>query len=70
MSELPKNASSHDDGKATGLVFRDGNRGAELATRADLMLARYPADVRAQITDLLRVLAEKPGDAEKLTSVA
>ena len=69
MSELPKNASSHD-GKPTGLVFRDGNRGAELATQADRMLARYPADVREQITELLRVLAEKPGDAEKLSSVA
>ena len=69
MSELPKNASSHD-GKPTGLVFRDGNRRAELATQADRMLARYPADVREQITELLRVLAEKPGDAEKLTSVA
>ena len=63
MTELPKNASSHD-GKPTGLVFRDGNRGAELAIRADLMLARYPTDVREQITGLLRVLAEKPGDAQ------
>ena len=63
MSELPKNASSHD-GKPTGLVFRDGNRGAQLATHADRMLVRYPADVREQITELLRVLAEKPGDAE------
>ena len=69
LSKLPKNASSHD-GKPTGLVFRDRNRGAELATQADLMLARYPADVREQIGDLLRVLAEKPGDAEKLISVA
>ena len=63
MSELPKNASSHD-GKPTGLVFRDGNRGAELAIRADRTLARYPADVREQITELLRVLAEKRGDAQ------
>ena len=62
MSELPKNASSHD-GKPTG-VFRDGNCGAELAIRADQTLARYPADVREQITELLRVLAEKPGDAQ------
>jgi hypothetical protein len=69
MSELPKNASSHDS-KPTGLVFRDGNRGAESATQADRTLARYPADIREQITDLLRVLAEKPGDAEKLSSGA
>jgi hypothetical protein len=69
VSKLPKNASSHD-GKPTGLVFRDGNRGAESAAQADRMLARYPADVREQITELLRVLAEKPGDAEKLSSVA
>ena len=47
MSELPKNASSHD-GKPTGLVFRDGNRRAKWATQADRMLARYPADVREQ----------------------
>jgi hypothetical protein len=69
MSELPKNASTHD-GRPPSLVFRDGNRGAESATQADRTLARYPADVREQITDLLRVLAEKPGDAEKLSSVA
>ena len=68
MSELPKNASSHN-GKPTGLVFRDGNRGAEPTTQADRMLARYPAGVREQITELLRVLAEKSGDAEKLSSV-
>jgi hypothetical protein len=34
-----------------------------LAAQADLMLARYPADVREQITELLRVLAAKPGEA-------
>jgi hypothetical protein len=28
------------------------------------MLARYPTDVREQITGLLRVLAAKPGEAE------
>jgi hypothetical protein len=70
MSDLPKNASLHDSSKPTGLVFRDGNRGAESATQADRTLDCYPADVREQITDLLRVLPEKPGDAEKLSSVA
>ncbi len=68
MSELPKNASSHD-GRPTRLAFNDRNRGAELAAQADLMLARYPADVREQITELLRVLAAKPGEAEIQSSV-
>jgi hypothetical protein len=63
MSELRNNASSHD-GRPTGLAIRDGNRGAELAAQADLMLAQYPAYIREQITDLLRVLAEKPREAE------
>lgn len=62
MSELPKHASSHD-GRPTRLAFNDRNRGAELAAQADLMLARYPADVREQITELLRVLAAKPGES-------
>jgi hypothetical protein len=35
-----------------------------LAAKADLMLARYPAYIREQITDLLRVLAAKPGDPQ------
>jgi len=68
MSELPKNASSHD-GRPTRLAFSDRNRGAELAAQADLMLARYPADVREQITELLRVLVAKPGEAENQSSV-
>jgi len=48
-----------------GFAFPDGSRGAELAAQADLMLARYPADVREQVTELLRVLAERPGDDKK-----
>ena len=66
MSQLHNNASPHD-GQLTGLVFRDRSRGAELAAQADLMLARYPADIREQITELLRVLAAKPGEAENGT---
>jgi hypothetical protein len=64
MSELLKNATSHDSRSPT-VVFPDRNRGAELAAQADLMLARYPAYVREQINELLRVLAAKPGEAEK-----
>jgi hypothetical protein len=60
MSELPKNASPYDGGP-TSPVSKDRNRGAELAAQADLRLAHYPADVREQMTDLLRVLASKPG---------
>jgi hypothetical protein len=63
MCELPKSASSYDC-RPKNLVFDDRNRGAELAAQADLMLARYPAYVREQITELLRVLAQKPGQAE------
>jgi hypothetical protein len=63
MSELHNNASAHDL-RPTDLIFRDRNRGAELAAQADLMLARYPGVVREQITELLRVLAEKPGEAK------
>ena len=60
MSELHNMASSHN-GQPT-LASNDRNRGAELAARADLMLTRYPTDVREQITELLRVLAAKPGE--------
>ena len=35
-----------------------------MAAKADLMLARYPDYIREQITELLRVLAAKPGEAE------
>jgi hypothetical protein len=63
MFELSKDASSHD-GRPTRIESCDSNRGAELAAQADLMLARYPADVREQITELLQVLAEKPGEAQ------
>jgi hypothetical protein len=63
MSELRNNASSHK-GQPTGLAFHDRNRGDELSAKANLMLARYPAAVRKQITDLLQVLAAKPGEAE------
>jgi hypothetical protein len=59
MSELRNHASS------IPAAVRHGNRGAELAAHADLMLARYPAYIREEITALLRVLAEKPRDAVK-----
>jgi hypothetical protein len=60
MSELRNNASSIVP------AFHPGNRGAEFAAHADLMLARYPAYIREEITDLLRVLAEKPREAVKV----
>jgi hypothetical protein len=55
-----RNIASSQDNQAN-----HGNRGAELAAKADLMLARYPADLRDQVTELLRVLAEKPKKAEQ-----
>ena len=56
MSELSESASSHDSQRA-GRLSGDRNRGAELAVKADRMLARYPVDVREQISELLQVLA-------------
>jgi hypothetical protein len=55
MPELRSDASSHS-GQPKGLAFHGVNRGAELAAKADLMLARYP--------DYM-VLAAKPGHVEK-----
>jgi hypothetical protein len=62
MPELRDNASSHSS-QPTGLAFHDRIRGAGLAAQA-LMLARYPDYIREQVTELLRVLAAKPGEAE------
>ena len=59
MSKRHNNASSQETQQPV-LAFHD-----ELVARADLMLARYPAYVREQIAELLRVLAAKPGEAEK-----
>lgn len=64
MSERRHSASSYGS-RQTGLASHHGNRGAELSAKADLMLACYPAYVREQITDLLRILAAKLGEAEK-----
>ena len=64
MSEVHKNAASRN-GRPTGLLVRDRSDGAELAAQAGVMLARYPANVREEVTELLRVLAAKPGEAEK-----
>jgi hypothetical protein len=61
MCELPKDASL----QPTQVESCARNRVAELAAQADLMLARYPVDVREQITELLRVLAERPIEAGK-----
>ena len=63
MSDLYKNTTSRESGPKS-LSHRDRNRKAEVAAQANLMLARYPADVREQIIDLLQLLAERPGDAE------
>jgi len=63
MPELCSNATSHN-GQPTGLASYRRNRGDDLAAKADLMLARYPAYVREQIGELLRVLAAKPGEGE------
>jgi hypothetical protein len=63
MTDLHKNAPSHE-GPPTSHSSHDRNRKAEFAAQADLTLARYPAEVREQIIDLLQVLAERPGDAD------
>jgi len=64
MYELPKDASLYES-RPTPVEACARNRVAELAAQADLMLARYPVDVREQITELLRVLAERPIEAGK-----
>ena len=60
MSELRNHASS------IPAAVHHGDRRAELSQHADLMLVRYPAYIREEITDLLRVLAEKPREAVKV----
>jgi hypothetical protein len=60
MSELRNHASS------IPAAVRHGDRQAELSEHADLMLARYPAYIKEEITDLLRVLSEKPREAVKV----
>jgi hypothetical protein len=62
MYELPKDASLHESRPIQGEACTR-NRVTELAAQADMMLARYPVDVREQITELLRVLAERPIEA-------
>jgi hypothetical protein len=63
MGEFYNNASS-DNGQPKGPASDNRKRWDELAAQADLMLARYPAEVRDQVVDLLRVLVAKPGHAE------
>jgi hypothetical protein len=63
MSERRNSASSLRD-QPTDLASHMRDRGDELTAQADLMLARYPIDVREQIAELLRVLVAKPGEAE------
>jgi hypothetical protein len=60
MSERRTNASS------IPAAVRHGDRRAEMSEHANLMLARYPAYIKEEITDLLRVLAEKPREAVKV----
>jgi hypothetical protein len=63
MPELRNDVLPHDT-QATGVTFHGANRGVELAAHADLILARYPVYIREQVTELLMVLAAKPGEAE------
>jgi hypothetical protein len=58
MSER-RNSASSQESQPAGLSVHDRNRGAELSAKADRILARYPAYVREQVTELLRVLAAK-----------
>jgi hypothetical protein len=62
MPELRNNASSLN-GQSPVLAVHVRDRGEELATQADVMLARYPVYIREQVTELLMVLAAKPGEA-------
>jgi hypothetical protein len=64
MSELNNNAFGHD-GRLTGIASRARNPATRFDRQADLMLTRYSVEEREQIAELLRILAAKPGDAEK-----
>jgi hypothetical protein len=63
MSER-RNSASSQESQPTVLAFHDGNQRAELVAQAE-MLARYPANIREEITNLLRIIAAKTGEAEK-----
>jgi hypothetical protein len=63
MSEFHNNTFFHD-GRSIRITSRIRKRASKLTTPVDLMLARYPADEREQIAELLRILAAKRGDGE------
>ena len=63
MSQLHKSAASQEARPERPAPY-ESNRGAELAAQADLRLAGYPADIREQVSDLLRVLAGRPGETK------
>lgn len=63
MSELRNNASSHEN-RPTRVDTCGRNRVGDLAVQSDLMLAHYPAYIREQVAELLRVLAEKPREVD------
>jgi hypothetical protein len=65
MSKLRNSASS----QPTVLTVHVRDRGEELAAQADLKLARYPAEVRHHVAELLRVLVAKPGRGRKRSSI-
>jgi hypothetical protein len=46
--------------KASPRFDERSDRAAKLGTKIDLMAARYPAEERDQIAELLRILSEKP----------
>jgi hypothetical protein len=63
MTELPDNEPSHD-GRPADRAAHDSSRGADLAAEADVRLAGYPAKVRGEFIDLLRILSKKQGEVE------
>ena len=56
------------DGRRSRIGPRAREQAEKPVTHADLVLARYPAEEREQIVELLRILARKPGDAESVTA--
>jgi hypothetical protein len=67
MSELSSGGLSHKDRRAR-IASRTRDRAAKTPFRTGLALTRFRAEERAEIAELLQLLAAKPGDAENVVS--
>jgi hypothetical protein len=63
MSELSNGGLSHK-GRRARITSGTRDRAARVPSRTGLALTRFRAEERAEIAELLQLLAAKPGDAE------